>query len=194
MEEVPQKNIDDKDDNNDDVHDDDDSATMELNSNIQATPTPDAPEPQTADNLSKRLEQIAQELDTLATNAAQTQPQPVSVQPKVSEEFYPVKKIIRGKWTPFGPKYLVHWENYPASQATWEPWENLSPETQQNIQDNPVRMFGRKPSSVEPETTTDVTCPSELTHTSPDPLFYEMTEAEREDAYNADTESESDPE
>ena len=117
---------------------------------------------------------------------------PTPTQPQVSEEYYPVKRIIRGKYTPHGPKYLVHWENYPASQATWEPWENLSESTQDDLKENPVRMFGRKPSDPQPQTPTNTMATDSVDHGSPDPLFYEMTEAERQLAYNADTESEND--
>ena len=53
-------------------------------------------------------------------------------------------------------------------------------------------MFGRKPAETEPDTPIVTASSDIVTQSSPDPLFYEMTQAQREAAYNADTKTESD--
>jgi hypothetical protein len=43
--------------------------------------------------------------------------------------------------------YLLKWVGYPSKYNSWEKWQDLSPETQQDLKDNPVRMYGRKPAN-----------------------------------------------
>jgi hypothetical protein len=65
----------------------------------------------------------------------------------IDDRYYPVDRIIRGKYTREGPMYLLKWKGYPSKFNTWEKFEHLSPETQADLEENPVRMYGRKPMS-----------------------------------------------
>ena len=62
-------------------------------------------------------------------------------------EFYPVDRIIRGKYTPTGIKYLIKWKGYSPKHNTWEKESDLSPETLESLKEKPIRIFGRKTSS-----------------------------------------------
>ena len=138
-------------------------------------------------DLVDRIDQIVQQVGQWNDQVTPPDPTPPT---SVEDAIYLVKRIIRGKWTPHGPKYLVHWQGYPASQATWEPWENLSSPVQEDLKTHPVRMFGRKPEGMHYDTPSG-SVGIKLINTSPDPLYKDMTEAEREEAYAADTESDS---
>jgi hypothetical protein len=63
----------------------------------------------------------------------------------IDDRYYPVDRIIRGKYTREGPMYLLKWKGYPSKFNTWEKFEHLSPDTQADLEENPVRMYGRKP-------------------------------------------------
>ena len=91
-----------------------------------------------------------------------------------AEEYYPVERIIRGKYTPEGIKYLIKWENYSAKHNTWEKESDLAPDTLEYIRQHPVRIFGRKPTPVvNPEDNT-----MDIVHMTPDEI---------QEAYEADT-------
>ena len=42
-----------------------------------------------------------------------------------SANYYEVEKILKRRASPAGFEYLVKWENFPASEATWEPEDHL---------------------------------------------------------------------
>ena len=70
--------------------------------------------------------------------------------PDVDCQFYPVDRIIRGKSTPEGIKYLIKWQGYSSKHNTWEKADDLSPDTLEYLKHHPVRIFGRKPVNPEP--------------------------------------------
>ena len=72
-------------------------------------------------------------------------------------QYYPVERIIRGKYTPDGIKYLIKWKNYSHKHNTWEKEADLSPDTLQGLQLKPVRIFGKKPPSAPAALLTDLT-------------------------------------
>ena len=71
---------------------------------------------------------------------------------------------------PYGPKYIVHWENYPVSQATWEPWEHLTPSTQEDIKQNP--LFDHCPDNMQLDTLMSTIKSLVVNHGSSDLLFH----------------------
>lgn len=61
-----------------------------------------------------------------------------------SNSFYEVEKIIAFKKIKSKKLYLIKWENYPVSQCTWEPSENLS-----NVRDMVKEFEKDYPNSVD---------------------------------------------
>ena len=59
-------------------------------------------------------------------------------------KYYEVDRIIRGKYTPDGERYLLKWTGYSSKHNSWERYEDLSPETQESLKEKPVRMFGKR--------------------------------------------------
>ena len=68
--------------------------------------------------------------------------------PVQDQTYYPVERIIRGKYTPDGIKYLIKWQNFSSKHNSWEKESDLSPETLEELKIKPVRIFGRKPKSL----------------------------------------------
>ena len=109
---------------------------------------------------------------------------PVTIVPDPDNEFYPVDRIVRGKHSSEGLKYLVKWKGYSSRHNTWERASDLSPETLQYLKEHPVRIFGRKPVDNPAQVTTD---PPTL-----DPNT--MTDDQLQEAYDAETIIDSDEE
>ena len=116
-----------------------------------------------------------------------------------TDDYYEIQRIIRGKYTTDGPKYLVQWKGYSKKYNSWVTPDDMTSEALEDLKIKPVRMFGKKPEPVTEETPSVISppCPSDVdndpiaNHTSPDPLYYKMSEQEILDAYEADTESEN---
>ena len=148
-------------------------------------------------DVAKALHKALNDQVKLSTPVENTNGQDITVE---NDDIYDIQRIIRGKYTADGPRYLVQWKGYSNKYNTWVAPEDMTSETIQGLKDKPVRMFGKKPDNVdkEPPTMPGTPCPTTskvdsdhlATQTSPDPLFHKMSEQEILDAYQAETESE----
>ncbi len=55
-----------------------------------------------------------------------------------SEVYYEIQKILRCREYNGKKYYLCQWKNFPKSATSWEIEDNLSPETLEDVQENPV--------------------------------------------------------
>ena len=134
----------------------------------------------TTDDMSTTQEATQQPDDNVLDTQNQ-QSQMAAKQP-VDTEFYPVERVIRGKYTPDGIKYLIKWKGYSSKHNTWEKESDLNDETLKSLQEKPVRIFGKKP----PSTTSLVRDLTELVH---DKL---KVNAEKKDQESSDVDHNSD--
>ena len=150
--------------------------------------------PKLKDPINDKLEQIMKQLDDIQGNKEKSPSQDVTEDNL--GEYYPVERIIRGKYTPEGVKYLIKWKGYSSRHNTWEKEEDLSPDTLQELKGRPVRMYGRKPkgnitnTSQTLDTMEDDVDP-DMAHKGENSLI-NLTEQELQEAYDADTDIDSD--
>ena len=107
----------------------------------------------------------------------------------VSEEYYPVDRIVRGKYTPEGIKYLIKWKGYSQKHNTWEKEDDLSPETLEDLKVKPVRIYGRKINGMQKEEKDDIS--PDITNKDE---IIDLTTSEQalQEAYEAETDVDSD--
>ena len=87
-----------------------------------------------------------QPLDVTTDIAAEPQATAIpEVENLSQDEYFPVQKIIRGKFEKGTPYYLVKWKNFSPRWNSWVPYDHLSPQTQEEISKSKVRMYGRPP-------------------------------------------------
>ena len=56
---------------------------------------------------------------------------------------YKVEKVLRGRYRDNTLQYLIKWQNFPSSENTWEPVENLNQATLDFLKQNPVKISGK---------------------------------------------------
>ena len=140
----------------------------------------------TSDVICEKLEQISAQLENKQGSPVEN----LEDSEKVDEEYYPVERIIRGKYTPDGIKYLIKWKGFSNRHNTWEKESDLAPDTLVELKQKPVRIYGRKPQKAV-ITDTDNEDDPDLAHKGENfPL--NMTEQELQQAYNTDTDIDSD--
>ena len=159
------------------------------------------PSGQLLDKLQEIVDQLGEQVEQ-GTQSESVEPPAEDVSPE-EPEFYPIDRIIRGKYTPSGIKYLIKWKGYSPKHNSWEGEEDLSPETKEILKEKPVRIFGKKPTiptstqlpvdEIGENKDQDIDLDPDLAHEEedPDPLKG-MTEKEIQEAYEADTDVDSD--
>ena len=136
------------------------------------------------EDLNKKVDHLIEDNDQLESSDSK------SKSTETSEEYYPVDKIIRGKYTPDGIKYLIKWKGYSKKYNTWEKESDLSTETLESLKSKPVRIFGRKPTSPNLENNEEED--PDLSHNNENKTLKQLTEEEIQELYDADTDVDSD--
>ena len=65
---------------------------------------------------------------------------------ELQEDEYEINKIIKGRYTTDGSvEYLIDWKNYPPSERTYEPYENLNDAAKAYVDSREIPITGKKP-------------------------------------------------
>ena len=77
-------------------------------------------------------------------------PGPIHLDEETQQPEYEVDKVLDNKMVGRRRHYLIHWKGYQHSEDTWEPEENLSPETLRQYRKRVIRQRrpGVRPSRV----------------------------------------------
>ena len=143
-------------------------------------------------SVEDKLQRVIDQLEQVTSRPEMPQHHDIPIT-EDADEFYPVDRIIRGKYTPEGVKYLIKWQGYSSRHNTWEKESDLSPDTLESLKQKPVRIFGRKPlvnteiiSNTLDETSNQVDLDPDVANNT------DAIDKSIQDAYDADTEIDSD--